>query len=194
MGDLDSPPSYALNASMSESQQPAPEEAAKPLAGATEKLGSFRKVIEHWWWLGVTILAVVGGVAGVYVKIRGWAQSAVLDEKFLQTLAVRVRPTCFFDDHGTVESDLGALEYISELHVTKKGHGFEIWLKSKQHLANPPLVTGTDVSLFQQAASRTNLTEWNILMESKSTYALIAASDDLLPTNQTYHFKLEIFH
>ncbi|MGA2180393.1 MAG: hypothetical protein ABSH15_12525 [Verrucomicrobiota bacterium] len=63
------------------------------------------------------LLALVIIVSGAIVWIRISAQNAVLDEKFLATLAARVRPTCIFDSRGAVEADFGASDYIEDIQV-----------------------------------------------------------------------------
>jgi hypothetical protein len=55
----------------------------------------------------ITLILLVAGVMyGAAAWIHKTAQDAVLDEKFLATLAARVRPTCIFNSQGAIEADL----------------------------------------------------------------------------------------
>src|SRR5713226_9020333 len=72
-----------------------------------------------WRWRG-TVGFMLGLVLGIYstvVWIRTSARSAVLDEKFLTTLAARVRPSCIFNSREAIEADFGAREYIDDIRV-----------------------------------------------------------------------------
>jgi hypothetical protein len=143
----------------------------------------------------ITVVGVISGIAGAATWIHHSAQQAVLDEKFLATLTARVRPTCIFDSHGSIEADLGAGDYIEDIKVTPepKIYGYEITIKTKRYLAYPPLITGLDADLFPQATTRGKMYDWNIELSPNSTTQTIMAESPM-NTNTVHRFKLEILH
>ena len=160
-----------------------------------EKLKGFLKRIEPWRGVVAIIVAVVGTLYGAITWIRNSAQNAVLDEKFLATLAARVRPACIFDSREAIEADLGAGEYIQDIRVkpAPQIYGFEIMIRAKRHLAYAPLVSGINVDLSPQSVTRGKLHDWIIVMAPQSTVSPIIA-EGAMDTNTVYRFKLEILH
>lgn len=166
----------------------------------TEKLKGFLKGIEPWKGVVGLIFTIVLGVYGAEAWVRTLAQSAVLEEKFLATLAARVRPVCIFDSRGAIDADLGAGEYVQDIQVTAAPqlYGFEILVKCKRHLAYPPLVSAVNVDLFAQSVTRGQRNDWRVLMTPESTAHPIISVNGvnalLMDTNIVYRFKLEILH
>ena len=161
----------------------------------TGKLNTFLKQIEPWHVLLTLVLFVIGGILTAHAWVQDIARDAVLDEKFLSTLAARVRPVCIFDSRGAIEADLGAMEYIDDIHVipAPQIYGYEVVIKAKRHLAYAPLVTGLDLDLFPQSATRGRLHMWSIVLSPQSTTASII-TEDPINTNAVHRFKLEILH
>jgi hypothetical protein len=118
-----------------------------------------------------------------------------LDETFLTTLAARVRPVCIFDSDGAIEADLGAMEYIEDIHVIPNPqiYSFEVVVKAKRHLAYAPLVTGLDLDLHPQVATRGKLHTWNIMLSPASTTESITTGEPM-NTSKVHRFRLEILH
>jgi len=161
----------------------------------TESTKQFLGSIQPWQALIAIIVAVVGGIWGARAWVHNAAQSAVLEERFLGTLASRVRPACVFDSNGAIEADLGAGDYIESIRVTPvpKIYGFEIQLRVKRHLAYAPLIVGIDADLFEQSAMRGKLHDWKIVVAPNSMAPSILA-EGVGDTNQVHRFKLEILH
>jgi hypothetical protein len=143
----------------------------------------------------LTIAGLIGAIAGFTAWVHYSAQQAVLDEKFLATLAARVRPTCIFNSRGAIEADLGADQYIDDIQVIPAPsiYGYEIIIKTKQYLAYPPLITGLDADLFPQTATRGKMYGWDIMLSPNSTTQTIMAESPM-NTNTLHRFKLEILH
>ena len=161
----------------------------------TSKAKKWIERVEPWHWLAGSIIAVVLGIYGVIAFVRSEAQNAVLNEKFLATLAARVRPSCIFDSRGAIEADLGAGDYVEDIQVipVPQIFGFEIVIKTKRHLAYAPLVTGIDVNLFPQTLTRRKLHDWSIVLSPQSTTTSII-TEDPMNTNRVHRFRLEILH
>src|ERR1039458_4205926 len=159
------------------------------------KLKDVLERIEQWKVIATLPFWIVMGIYGAVVWIRSSAQNAVLDEKFLATLAARVRPACIFDSHGAIEADLGAGEYIEDIRVipAPQIYGFEIVIKAKRHLVYAPLVSAINVDLSPQTATRGKLHEWTIVLAPRSTESRIIGEAGM-DTNSVYRFKLEILH
>ena len=137
----------------------------------TSKAKKWIERVEPWHWLAGSMIAVVLGIYGAIAFVRSEAQNAVLNEKFLATLAARVRPSCIFDSRGAIEADQGASEYVEDIQVVPapQVYGFEITIKAKRHLAYAPLVSGLDVGLFPQTVTRGKLHDWKIVVSPHST-------------------------
>jgi hypothetical protein len=127
------------------------------------RLKKFLTALEPWKQGLAIIAAIVVDYDGVNEWVRNLARNSVLDEKFLATLAARVRPTCIFNSHAAIEAALGAGEYIEDIHVTPapQVYGFEIVIKAKRHLAYAPLVSGVNVDLYPKTVTRGKLHDWN---------------------------------
>jgi hypothetical protein len=163
----------------------------------TWRLESWLEKIKPWHTLAGLIASIIGAVLFAKAWVETTARNAVSNEKTLKDLAARIRPTCFFDSHGTIDTDLGAMAYLNgPLILTKKGEGFEVHIPLKEHLGNAPLLTATDTALFQQSAIRTNSADWIIDMQPPKSETVLMAVDtgQPPPTNLVYHFKLEILH
>ncbi len=165
----------------------------------TDKLKTLLKRVEPWQGVVAIIVAIVGAMYGAMAWVRTSAQNAVLEEKFLATLAARIRPVCIFDSRGAIEADLGAGEYVQDIHVTPAPqiYGFEVVIKAKRHLAYAPLVSALNVDLFTQTVTREKMNDWRILLAPQTTVNatyLAAEGPTAMDTNSVYHFKLEILH
>lgn len=166
-----------------------------------ENLRKHRPRIELWkFYVGILAAVLIGICSGIITTfgfIRGWAQSAVQNEKFLGTLAAQVRPTCIFDSRGTLLNQFGTEDYISNILVTPipKDYGFEIKVNGKKHLDNAPIVTGLNVGLYEAQAEPTpgTMNDWTILMIPQSTVSAILGEANM-DTNGIYKFRLEILH
>ena len=174
--------------------EPTPKPKIEPnergLLGLPKRFESLEKFI------GLLLGLVLAFFAG-----RAWventARNAVLDEKYLTTLSGRVRPVCIFDSNGSIETDLGASDYIEDIKVTPNPpvFGFDVTVKAKRHLAYPPLIIGVNANLFQEKAIRRKMNDWNILMTPNSPISgAIIGEGGGFPTNYVYRFKLEILH
>ena len=146
-------------------------------------------------------IALVLGLVLAFFSTRAWiqntARNAVLDEKFLATLSGRVRPLCIFNSNGSVETDLGASDYVEEIKIAPNppAYGFNVLVKAKRHLAYPPLIIGVNADLFQERATRGNMNDWDILMTPNSPISgAIIGEGGGFTTNFVYRFKLEILH
>jgi hypothetical protein len=161
----------------------------------TGKLTKYLKFIEPWHRLVTLLILVVGGIWGANAWVKKTAHDAVLEETFLTTLAARVRPVCIFDSNGAIEADLGAMEYIEDIHVipAPQIYGFEVVVKAKRHLAYAPLITGLDLDLHPQAATRGKLHTCNIMLSPASTTESITTGEPM-NTTKLHRFRLEILH
>lgn len=161
----------------------------------TSKLKVLLKKLEPWPAVFGLVAAIGGGILGADAWVKKVARDAILDERFLATLATRVRPICIFDTQGAIEADLGAMEYIEDIHVTPlpKVYGYQVVIKAKRHLAYAPVVTGLDRALFPQSSIRGKLHEWTITLEPASTVTTISAGEEMR-TKEVHHFKIEILH
>jgi hypothetical protein len=123
--------------------------------------------------LASAVVAVALGMFSVSAYVHKTIREIVSDESFLRTFSARVRPTCIFDTHGAVESDLGASEYIDEKEISvspiPRIYGYEIRLKGKQHMAYSPLVMGLDSDLFSLSAVRGKGHDWVLVVCPNST-------------------------
>jgi hypothetical protein len=161
------------------------------------KLKTVKEYVEPWSFVVGLTIGVGLGISGMVAWIRTSAQSAVMDEKFLGTLAAHVRPTCIFDSHGTIEADLGAGEYIEDIRVTPtpENYGFEVVIRAKRHLAYAPLVTGVDANLFPDSATRGKLHDWKIVLAPNTTLdGFPIGGGPGMDTNKLHRFKVEILH
>lgn len=64
----------------------------------------------------VLILVVVG-----YIEWR--VNSKINNPGFIQRIASKVRPGVIFDHTGTVQADIGGMQYISSIEVTQEKNG-----------------------------------------------------------------------
>jgi hypothetical protein len=143
------------------------------------------KSIREWWrglenaiksllLLNSVIAVIAGFVAGFYSSvlwIRASARNAVLGDAFLGKLSERIRPSCIFDSHGSIEADMGTGEYVESLTVTpvQRIYGFEVVVKAKRHLAYAPLVVGLNANLYPVSSTREKGNDWKIVLQPNST-------------------------
>lgn len=163
----------------------------------TAKVRGFLDAIETWQKFLGLIVAIVAGFYAATTWVRTTAHNAVLDEKFLVTLASRVRPGCIFDSHGSIEADFGAGEYIEDIRVVPvpSVNGYEVFIKTKRHLAYAPLLSGVNINLYPETITRGKLHDWTILMSPQSSFTSLSVKvDESSYTNSVYRFKLEILH
>lgn len=165
------------------------------MSDLTGKLRAYLKKIAPWHGLAVLIGFMAGAIWGAKAWVERTAHNAVLDEQFLTTLAARVRPVCIFDNRGAIEADLGAMEYIEDIRVIPdpQVYGFQVVIEAKRHLAYAPLVTGLDLDLYPQTATRGPRHAWSIFLSPESTTDTLI-SEEPMDTNKVHRFKLEILH
>ena len=158
-------------------------------------INAIRDSIEPWYKFAAIVIGVVSALYAATIWVQNTAQKAVLNEKFLATLATQVRPTCIFDSRGAIEADLGASEYIEEILVRPAGpiYGYEVLIKAKRHLVYAPLITGLDTDMLPQSATRGKMYDWDIVLFPKSTMSALI-TETPMDTNALHRFKLEILH
>lgn len=159
------------------------------------KLKAWWEKYEAFWILLGVVITIVGGVLGATAYIKSTAENAVLDERFLAKLSAKVRPSCILNSKGTVEADLGAMEYVTDfqIKVVPERYGFEILLTPNRHLAYPPQITSIDSDVVSSEVVRGAKYDWRILMIPQSTTKTLVTQDDM-DTNQVYRFRIEILH
>jgi hypothetical protein len=142
-----------------------------------------------------SLIALIFGIpTGAYFWIRSTAQHAVLEERFLATLAAKVRPTCIFTTRGAIESNSEATDYIEDIQVTPvpEIYGFKVLLKAKRHFTFP-LVSPVDINLYPESTERTHGNDWLIVLRHRSLNTVLD-SETAMDTNAVYRFKIEILH
>ena len=164
-------------------------------AQVTNVLNKYLNKVQPWQTFLAIVIAVICGIYGADSWVKTSARNAILDEQFLAKLAMKVRPLCIFNTKGAIEADAGAMEYIEDIRVTPvpKKYGYEIVIKPKRHLAYAPLVSGIDVDLFTESATRGKLHEWIIILDPQSTVSAITTETEM-NTNAVHRFKLEMLH
>lgn len=144
------------------------------------------------------LFGLIVGLTSAYLwldaRITNTARQAVLSEDFLSKLAKETRPTCVFDSNGTILANLGASDYIQNIHVVLQpaSYGMDVFLDCKQHLAYAPLVTCLNSGVFAVDATRTPPNGWKYSLRPSATVGWIPV--DKMETNFVWQFKLEILH
>jgi len=97
-------------------------------------------------WLGeassvfiglATIIGIIYGF-GAYVDYR--VDKKVQSEDFLRRLSDSVRPSCIFDEKGSVLVDMGAMNFIDSIELSStNGLPEKIIVHPKHYLANAPI-------------------------------------------------------
>jgi hypothetical protein len=147
------------------------------------------------WSTAVLLIGWVGGVISAVGWIQKSAQSAVLSDQFLATLASKVRPTRVFNSDKTIDYDVGTQDYIDDIEVVPDPtiYGFKIYIRAKKLISHAPLVTCINSTLAQQSAERTTGTPygWTVVMAPQSTVSALIDGRPMDP-KMIYRFKLEI--
>jgi hypothetical protein len=162
-------------------------------------MGRWKKFIEEvqpWQIVAGAITAIVLFLIGAHAWVSKVARDAVQEEKFLASLAERVRPTCIFTSREAVEADNGTADYIQKISVTPypEKYGFKVTITAKRHLKYAPMVQCLDANLFAESTVRSGMHDWVITLTPRTTTNLLLADDGAPNTNEVYRFKLEILH
>lgn len=149
--------------------------------------------LSSWQLLVGVIIGLATGVGATWLNIRSAARDAVTDERFLGSLAEKVRPTCIFDSKGAILSDVGASDLIDSISVkhVPENYGFEVVIKFKKRLVNEPIVSGLSVNLFPETVTRGPDNTWTFALTPASTLPALL-TDGGPPTPPAGKFKLEI--
>lgn len=112
-------------------------------------------------FLGVAALIAAIYGFGVYVDSR--VERLVHDEAFLKRLSVSVRPSCIFDQKGSIVVEMGAMDYIDSIDVTADPNGdfpSTITVHPKHYMAHAPLLSTVDPFVMTVSAERGAKFDW----------------------------------
>jgi len=122
---------------------------------------------ERWTRAVSIIVAVVVGVYGAVAFIDSRIEKKLADEVVLKKVAELVRPSCIFDERGSVLFDSGAMQSIDEIKLeglkTEGEYGqlpFKIVIRPKRFLRDAPLLTVLDAYSPEITAERGEKFDW----------------------------------
>lgn len=115
----------------------------------------------------VLILVVVG-----YIEWR--VNSKVNNPDFIQRITSTVRPAVIFDQSGTVQADLGGMQYISGIKVTQDDKSKEpkkITVSFNEHINSAPILECTNYD-FSIQSEKSGSSDWIFHLSSPSRLLL----------------------
>jgi hypothetical protein len=117
------------------------------------------------------LLAVVTAIYGATAFIDWRIASALNEPSIVRRIALAARPEMIIDNNGTVEVDRGAMDYISNIKVTKKSNSpvaDTIVITPRRYMAHAPLVTSVDGASLNATPERGQKLDWVIKLEWNS--------------------------
>ncbi|MFO7560086.1 MAG: hypothetical protein R6X10_14730 [Desulfobacterales bacterium] len=119
------------------------------------------------------IVSLFGIFQGAVTFLEGKVQKLAADEKFIKTLANRIRPTAMFEFNWegklSILYDAGAMQHIEEikvkvlnepLKITNQLNQLKLIVTPKKHLSYPPLIQSIDDSDFSIEIKRGQNFDW----------------------------------
>jgi hypothetical protein len=114
------------------------------------------------------VAAVVGAFYGIVSFIDSRIEKKLTDETTLRRVASMVRPSCIFDEKGSVIFDSGAMQAVESINLqfTDKKDEFLsklpriITVKFNKHLAYPPILSVLDSYEVYVGEERGPMFEW----------------------------------
>ena len=112
-----------------------------------------KKLIERWSGALGVVAAVIAGVYGVVAFVDSRIERRITDDDTLSKIASLVRPSCIFDERGSILYDSGAMQYIESLTLegakTEKEKlenalPLKITLRPKKFLKDAPILSAVD--------------------------------------------------
>lgn len=116
------------------------------------------------FWSGagivVTVFAVIGGLLLLTKYIDYEIDIKVNDSAYIKKVSSTIRPSVIFDQKGSILADMGAMDYIDDIKINKRGELLlEIKVSPRKFLAMPPVLECLDGS-YAVDTKRGNKFDW----------------------------------
>jgi len=137
----------------------------------------------------ITIGALIGATYGGASYIDSRVVALTSSDEYLAKVSARVRPSCIFNNKGSILVDMGAMALIEDISLTNYCDTLPstIIIRPRRHLQNAPVITTIDPFTLLLTESRGNKHEWVYQVK----YALAPLSDDPVVS---IRFRLEIIY
>lgn len=115
------------------------------------------------------VAAVVAGFYGIVSFVDSRVDKRLTEDETLKKIAALVRPSCVFDQSGSILYDSGAMQLIEEIDLVTptpeeaaKGGPLPktIVVRPSQLLREAPIITVLDPYMFEVTASRGKKFDW----------------------------------
>jgi hypothetical protein len=141
-----------------------------------------------------TIYAAAGAVIFLFVSYHGlnsyidWRiDERIKNADFLSGLARRVRPSVVFDDNGSIIADMGAIQYISDIKVSKgEKDSVIVIITPNEYLGVEPVLEALDAE-YSIHAERGKKFDWVFRL-----YAIQQLVIESSPQRDNQRFRLEL--
>ena len=147
-----------------------------------------RLFIERVVTVFLSFCAVVATIYGLLAFIDWRVSETVNTDDFLQRLSASVRPSCIFDEKGSIIYDQGAMEFIDDIKIIERYNAIptKILIRPKRLLSVAPLITPLEEYVAVSTAERGEKYDWIITLDLTSS----AGSDSF----KTAKYRLEVLY
>lgn len=144
--------------------------------------------------IAMTAIAVIAGAGALIGTIYGFTafidsriERVVTTDAFLSKVASRVRPSCIFNQKGSILADMGAMAVIENISLTNYSGALPtiIIVTPNRYLANAPILSTIDPFTLTVTEERGNKYEWIYQV----AYVASTMKENAL---DTIRFRLEI--
>lgn len=141
------------------------------------------------------VIYVLAGIAVfLFVSYHGFnsyidwrIDNRIKNSDFLHQLARHVRPSLVFDDNGSIIADMGAIQYISDIKVSKGDkNSVLIIISPNEYLGVEPVLEALDAE-YSIHAKRGQKFDWIF-----NLYPIQQLVMELSPERDNERFRLEI--
>lgn len=111
--------------------------------------------------LAVTAIALIGGYHAVINYVDKRIEDKINDQRFINKMAQNIRPSAVFDENDSILADMGAMTFINDIKVNKRGNNqLEIIISPKEFLGIAPILSSIDSNYEIGAPKRGNKYDW----------------------------------
>ena len=145
------------------------------------------EIKKHFWPFVVGIGVLIGLFYTIDSFIEKRISDKLKDHEVIRQIASLVRPSCVFDDKGTIIHDSGAEQFIKNIDVRMgKNAPEQILVSPTEHLNVQPFLECINYN-YTISAERINKSDWQFKLSSPS-YVLWDTSGK----EEKWLFRLEI--
>ncbi len=121
-------------------------------------------LMEDFKAVGRFITPVIVFIGGIYVIINYVdmrIEDKINDPRFINKMTQNIRPSAVFDENDSILADMGAMQFINDIKVKKRGNDqIEITISPKAFLGIAPILSSIDSDYIVGVPKRGAKFDW----------------------------------